>query len=148
MTRGESLVRLPIPGAGTVSPARAGAGIVLALLVLFGADGYADALIVTFATDIIVLSLVVVTGYAGQVSLTQLALAGFGAWVAGRLVSSAEVPFALALIVAVLATVPLGLLVALPALRTRGRHLAVPTLGPPRLVTALSFRNRPPPPPP
>ncbi|HEY9564743.1 MAG TPA: ABC transporter permease, partial [Nocardioides sp.] len=141
MTRGESLVRLPIPGAGTVSPARAGAGIVLALLVLFGADGYADALIVTFATAIIVLSLVVVTGYAGQVSLSQLALAGFGAWVAGRLVSSAEVPFALALIVAVLATVPLGLLVALAALRTRGVDLAVATLGLALMVSALLFSN-------
>src|SRR3546814_19013239 len=125
MTRGESLVRLPIPGAGTVSPARAGAGIVLALLVLFGADGYADALIVPFATAIIVLSLVVVTGYAGQVSLSQLALAGFGAWLAGRLVSYAEVPFALSLIVSVLATVPPCLLAALAALRAPGVNLAV-----------------------
>ena len=36
----------------------------------------------------ILLSIVVVTGYAGQLSLAQFAIAGFGAWSAGRLVAA------------------------------------------------------------
>ena len=42
----------------------------------------------TFAMGFVLLSVVVITGYAGQLSLGQFALAGFGAWVAGRLVDA------------------------------------------------------------
>ena len=48
------------------------------------------------------LSIVVVTGYAGQLSLAQYAMAGFGA-VAGRLVAVYQLPFLLGFIAGVVA---------------------------------------------
>ena len=56
-----------------------------------------DAFVTTFAMGIVLLSVVVITGYAGQLSLGQFALAGFGALVAGRLVDAGGWPFAPAL---------------------------------------------------
>ena len=51
----------------------------------------------TFGIGIIIASVVVVSGYAGQLSLCQYALAGFGAWAAARSASSLDVPFLVAL---------------------------------------------------
>ncbi len=84
---------------------------------------------VMLIAGVILLSIVVLTGYAGQVSLGQFALAGMGAYVAGRLVAVAHLPFALALLIGVVTAVPIGMAFALPALRTRGVNLAVVTLG-------------------
>ncbi len=41
----------------------------------------------------ILLSIVVLTGYTGQLSLAQFAFAGFGAYVAGRLLATTGMPF-------------------------------------------------------
>ena len=54
-----------------------------------------DAFTVSLGVAIVLLSIVVVTGYAGQLSLAQFAIAGFGAWVAGRLVAVSGMPFLL-----------------------------------------------------
>jgi len=104
-------------------------------------DAWADSVTTTILFAIIGLSVVVVTGYAGQLSLCQFALAGFGAWVAGRLVSAAGLPFWLGGVIGVVLTIPAGLLVALPALRTRGVNLAVATLGLSLAVESLIFNN-------
>ena len=69
------------------------------------------------------------TGYAGQISLAQFAFAGFGAWVAGRLVAAEGWPFWAARWPGLAAVVPSASCSALPALRTRGVNLAVVTLG-------------------
>jgi ABC-type branched-subunit amino acid transport system ATPase component/ABC-type branched-subunit amino acid transport system permease subunit len=90
---------------------------------------------------VILLSIVVLTGYAGQLSLAQFALAGVGAYVAGRLVSGAHVPMAVGMLAGVVAAVPIGLLFALPALRTRGVNLAVVTLGLGLAVYDILFNN-------
>ena len=66
--------------------ARSGSG--WASIVVATAESFADALITTFGMAIIVASVVVLTGYAGQLSLCQYALAGFGAWVAARVADS------------------------------------------------------------
>ena len=68
---------------------------------LVGVDTWADALITTFAIAIILCSVVVVAGYAGQLSLCQFALAGLGAWMAARLVSANGWPFEAAMLAAV-----------------------------------------------
>jgi ABC-type branched-subunit amino acid transport system ATPase component/branched-subunit amino acid ABC-type transport system permease component len=140
--RSEILDRLPSIGSGQVhGPAVAlavGAAICAILLV---PSVWATAFIVTLATAVIMLSLVVVTGYVGQLSLAQLALAGFGAWVAGRLVDGFGWPFPLALLAGVLLTVPVGLLVAVPALRTRGVSLAVLTFGVSVVIVELVLAN-------
>ncbi len=96
---------------------------------------------VQIIVGIILLSVVVLTGYAGQLSLAQFAMAGMGAFVAGRLVSAAHVPMAVGMLVGIVAAVPIGLIFALPALRTRGVNLAVVTLGLGLAVFYLIFNN-------
>ncbi len=80
----------------------------MVLVILAVPPKWQDGFVVTFASGIVLLSVVVVTGYAGQLSLAQFALAGFAALIAGRLVDAGGWPFSLALLAAVLATVPLG----------------------------------------
>ena len=131
---------LPVRGDAIEAPPGLGTGIVRpswvvlltggALLVAFRApSGWVDALSTTAAIGVILLSLVVVTGYAGQLSLAQLALAGVGALIAARLVAAWSVPFEVAALAGIAGTVPIGVIVGLPALRTRGVNLAVATLG-------------------
>ncbi len=140
--RGEVMAKLPLPGTGRVFAPGLGAAFVLGVVLLYTVPtAWADALVTTFAMGIVLLSVVVVTGYAGQLSLAQFALAGFGAWIAARLNAVYDIPLELAIVLGILGTVPLGLLVALPALRTRGVQLAVATLALAQMITALVFMN-------
>jgi len=141
--RNEAAERPAEIGTGRVRPAIAlplfAAGLAI---VAFGlpANGV-EAATTTATTAIIVLSLVVVTGYAGQLSLAQFALAGMGAWIAARLVANYDVPFELAALAGVAGAVPVGLLIGLPALRSRGVNLAVATLGLSLVVESLVLNN-------
>jgi sulfate-transporting ATPase len=134
--------RLPRLGTGHVSVR----GLFLAAgataAVLFGvmdAD-WAQATYISLATAVMILSIVVLTGYAGQISLAQWAFAGIGALIAGRLVR-ADVPVELAIPLGILLTIPVGLVFAVPALRTRGVNLAVVTLALGALVSDVVFAN-------
>jgi ABC-type branched-subunit amino acid transport system ATPase component/branched-subunit amino acid ABC-type transport system permease component len=101
-----------------------------------------DAITVSLGVAIVLLSIVVLTGYAGQLSLAQYSIAGFGAYVAGRLVAVFEIPFLLGLVAGVAAAVPLGLIFGLPAVRTRGINLAIVTLGLGTTIELMLFKNR------
>src|SRR3984957_7167237 len=68
-------------------------------------------------------------------SLAQLSTGGLGALPTARLATSLGWPLPIAIVVGVLAAIPIGLIVGLPAVRTRGAALAVVTLG---LATALN----------
>lgn len=81
--------------------------------------------VVVFA--IMGLSLVVLTGYAGQISLGQFAFVGLGAAVGGRLIQLGH-PHITSAVYAMLAGGLVALVVGLPALRIRGLFLAVATL--------------------
>jgi ABC-type branched-subunit amino acid transport system permease subunit len=74
------------------------------------------------------LSVVILTGYVGQVSLAQAAFMGFGAFITGKLVVQYGLSFWLAVPIAALATAAVGVVVGLPSLRARGLHLAIVTL--------------------
>jgi len=90
---------------------------------------------------IIFLSLVVLTGYTGQISLGQAALAGFGAFVAAHLVADHSMPFLLAALLAALATVPLGALLALPAARLPPLFLGFATLAFAAMMDKVAFTS-------
>jgi len=122
--RSHVAVRLPRLGTGEVNVRGVLVGSAVILVLLFG----------------VILSIVVLTGYAGQISLAQWALAGIGALIAGRLLR-AGLPIELAILLGVLLTIPVGLAFALPALRTRGVNLAVVTLGLGFLVSEVVFAN-------
>lgn len=70
------------------------------------------------------LSLLVLTGWAGQISLGQFGFAAVGAYVAVLV----PLPFPLSLFAGALAGMIAAVLVGLPALKLRGLHLAVITL--------------------
>jgi ABC-type branched-subunit amino acid transport system permease subunit len=76
---------------------------------------------------VIALSLTVLTGWAGQVSLGQFGLVAVGALVAAHL--GASVPLPLLLLYAGAITAVVAIIVGLPALRMPGLFLAVTTLG-------------------
>src|SRR4051794_6557288 len=111
------------------------AGVAM-LLVLHGS------LLAAFMSSIVFvclsLSLVVLTGYVGQVSLAQMSFAGFSGFMLTHITG---IPFPLSLIVAALLAVPVGLLIGLPALRLRGVNLAVVTLAGAFALDALLFNN-------
>lgn len=77
---------------------------------------------------IITMSVVVLTGWAGQVSLGQLSFAGFGAAIGAYATQNWNLDLSLTLLLAGLAGAVVALIVGLPALRLRGFFLAVTTL--------------------
>ena len=85
-------------------------------------------LVVIIAFSLVGLSLGIVTGLSGQLSLGQFALAGVGATVS-YVVSSETGNFPLSFSAAGLTAAAVSLLIGLPALRIRGLMLAVTTLG-------------------
>lgn len=76
---------------------------------------------------IVGLSLVVLSGWAGQISLGQFALSGLGGAVAGYLYAFHSWNWVLATAVGVLAAAVAAFFIGLPALRIRGPFLAVTT---------------------
>jgi ABC-type branched-subunit amino acid transport system ATPase component/branched-subunit amino acid ABC-type transport system permease component len=140
--RDHLLQRLPSVGTGRLRP------LVLIPVVAIGGliisqlnPSWTEAVTITVSYGIVLLSVVVLTGYAGQLSLAQFAIAGFGAFVAGRLVATTGMSFVPALLIGVAATVPVGALFALPAVRTRGINLAIVTLGLGVAIELMIFRN-------
>jgi ABC-type branched-subunit amino acid transport system ATPase component/ABC-type branched-subunit amino acid transport system permease subunit len=117
-------------------------GVVVAVAALYALRGnLRDALINSFITAIIALSLVVVTGYVGQISLAQLTLAGVAAFSLSTIAHSWGVPFPIAPILAAAFATVVGVVVGLPALRIRGLLVGVVTLTLAAGVEAVWFEN-------
>jgi ABC-type branched-subunit amino acid transport system ATPase component/ABC-type branched-subunit amino acid transport system permease subunit len=76
----------------------------------------------------IALSLVVLSGWSGNVSLGQFALAGVGGVIAGDLIEKSNLDLFLCLAAAGAAGAAGAIVVGVPALRIRGAYLAVVTL--------------------
>ncbi len=89
---------------------------------------FRQALVNTIIAGALTLSVIVITGYVGQVSIMQLALAGVSAYLVSHLATDAGIGFPLAPVIAALAATGLGLVVGVSALRVRGVQLAVVTL--------------------
>ncbi|MBF6074352.1 ATP-binding cassette domain-containing protein [Nocardia beijingensis] len=112
---------------------------VVALLATSGS--YRAAIVSSIVFAVLGLSQVIVTGYAGQVSLAQLTLAGVSAYALSVLNQHVGIPFPFAPIVAALFATAVGVVVGLPALRVRGLPLTVVTLALAVFVEAFWFRN-------
>jgi branched-chain amino acid transport system permease protein len=100
-------------------------GAALLPLVLNVGNNYLFSQVCIYA--VIALSLTILTGWAGQVSLGQFALVAVGALIAAHLGGSYPLP--LLLLVAGAVTAVVAIIVGLPALRMPGLFLAVTTLG-------------------
>lgn len=87
------------------------------------------------------LSLVVLIGYVGQVSLAQVSIAGFSGFALSRLAESAHIAFPWAPLLAIATATLLGVAISLPALRIRGVQLAAVTLAAALAIENFVFRN-------
>ncbi len=96
-------------------------------LVLRPSQENAMTIVVIYA--IVAVSLVVLTGWAGQISLGQFAIAGFGGATTAVLYGRHDVHIVLATLAGVVVAGLVSLAIGLPALRIRGPFLAVTTLG-------------------
>ncbi len=101
---------------------------VVYLLVDHVGANYRRLMTLSAVDGLLVLSLVVLTGFVGQISFVQAELMGFGALLAGEMIGRLHWNFWAALPVAVVASVAVGIVVGLPALRLRGLILGVVTI--------------------
>ena len=91
---------------------------------------------------VVFLSIVVITGFSGHISLGQAGFAGLGAYLTARLSAGQfpspfpKMPVLVAMLVALLVVLPVGLATGYPALRRRGLILGLTTLA----VGLLIFR--------
>lgn len=159
--RGALEERPPPPSPRPVRvPLHAGiwSAVVVAAAFVFQSGGsravYALGLSTSLIAAFIMLSMVVVTGYAGQISLMQMSLAGVGANAIARMLADGStsksnpfpldgpgLPWAVAAIIAVALAAVIGVVVGLPAVRIRGVQLAVVTLAVAVMLQPLYFQN-------
>ena len=132
---GASLVRVP-------SWTRSFISAIVLLIVVGGLSMALDttdvaALGQALATACIMLSLVLLTGYGGEVSLGQMAFVGVGALVVAKFGEANLVTLLLAGGV----TAGIGALIAIPALRLRGLYLGLGTLAFAVAMDEMVFKN-------
>jgi branched-chain amino acid transport system permease protein len=103
---------------------------------------FRQALINSLIGTVMALSLVVITGFVGQISVVQLSLAGVAGFTVSHLAVDAGIGFPLAPLLGAGAAVVLGLITAVSALRVRGVSLAVVTLGAAVAISQFGFINQ------
>ena len=117
----------------------AGAVCAVALVVL--PFDFREALINTLIGTVMALSLVVLTGFVGQISVVQLSLAGIAGFVISHLAVNAGIGFPFAPIIGTAAALLVGMVTAVSALRVRGVSLAVVTLAAAVAIQNFYFNN-------
>jgi branched-chain amino acid transport system permease protein len=133
--RGSRGVAVPTGlAAGVGAGLFAGVVVVLALLV---DSVVAGQLALALVFGIVLLSMVLLTGYGGVVSLGQFTFVGVGAVTVARLGATSP----LTLLVGALVAAAIGALIALTALRVSGLYLALATLGFAQLMDKLVLQS-------
>lgn len=133
----KGIVSAPVPSLPRIGIASGVTLLVTAVLVSTLGDVGLLRLGTAATYTIVMLSLVLLTGYGGHVSLGQLSFVGVGALTFAKL----EQPNLVGLVVAVLVTAAVGALVALPVLRLTGLYLALATLAFAIIMEKVVFRN-------
>ena len=102
---------------------------VLFLPVVFSEAFYQHIMIAAGINIILAVSLGIIVGYLGELSLSHGAFYGIGAYTSALLMIKLSLPFFLAFPLAVLFTGLMGFVIGIPALRLRGHYFAIATLG-------------------
>jgi len=110
------------------------------LLIIFPYD-FREALINTLIGAILALSLVVITGYVGQISVVQLALAGASGFTVSHMAENFHIPFPFDALIGIAVAVAIGVITAFSAVRVRGVSLAVVTLAGAVAIQNFGFTN-------
>jgi branched-chain amino acid transport system permease protein len=109
----------------------------VAILATFLSETNQNRFAIGMGTALVALSLVPLIGWAGQVSLAPLAFAGIGATAYARL-GGAEGSW-WAVLLAALVCIPVGALLAVPAMRLHGLYLALATMAFAQLVDLVFY---------
>ncbi|CAB4858131.1 unannotated protein [freshwater metagenome] len=99
------------------------------------------AIMTTIIASVLALALVVLTGFGGQTSLSQMAFAGIAGFTLSKLAMNWNIPFPFAPLLAALMATAFGVLLGLPALRVRGTNLAIITLAGGVAISEFIFKN-------
>ena len=110
------------------------------LLIVFPFD-FREALINTLIGALMALSLVVVTGFVGQISVVQLALAGAAGFTVSHMAVNFGITFPVAALAGIVVAVVIGLVTAVSAVRVRGVSLSVVTLAGAVAIENFGFVN-------
>ena len=126
-------LRSLVPEITPMPPTRAvlaGVGSLLVLALVPVAVGHKLPVWIAGVTDVLVFaSIGLLVWISGQISLCQASFLALGATTMGHLTNGAGLPWGLGLLLAGLLTVPIGLVVAIPAIRLSGVYLALATFG-------------------
>ena len=142
--------RYRVPRVGKVWETGVGMAVLLVVVVLvveLGGLQETDTRRITLAmvTALIMLSLVPLTGWAGQISLAQITFVGVGAFTMSQVAGQAGQWFhpgsPLGLLAAAVVAAPFGVLMALPALRLQGLYLALASLAFAAMAIPLFFNQ-------
>lgn len=134
--------KLPTVPPARVTPVSFLAPIVLAVVGAFVLGPlWRAAIMTTVIAAVLALSLVVLTGFGGQTSLSQMAFAGIAGFTLSKLAMRYDIPFPVAPLLAAIAATIFGLIVGIPALRVRGTNLAIVTLAGGVLIAEFVFKN-------
>ena len=145
-SRGRRLPPEPLTGTfiAPSAPLRVPAAAVIALAVLALAlplvvrSGYVlQTLGIGWLYAILAISLTLVAGTAGQISLGHAGLLAIGAYASALLAIDLKIPVAAAVVCAGLVTAVLGTLIVLPSFRLRGHYVTIATLGIGEIVTLV-----------
>jgi branched-chain amino acid transport system permease protein len=132
----------PTPPAWAVRWGGPALALVTAILALFVfTPVFRLALSNTLIGVILCLSIVVLTGYVGQISLAQMSFAGISAFLVAKLATEHNIAFPIPIFIGAAVATLVGLLVAIPALRVRGVNLAIVTLAFAVAVDKVVFGN-------
>lgn len=132
----KGIVAAPVPS--VTKAVGSGAGLLAVAFVLIAVVSRADVLLIGVAATyaMVMLSLVLLTGYGGHVSLAQFTFAGVGALAYAKLGE----PNLFGLAMAALIAAGVGALVALPVLRLTGLYLALSTMAFAVLMDKMIFQ--------
>lgn len=112
--------------------------VVAASLPLFVKSGYIlQTLGIAWLYAVLAISLTLVAGTAGQISLGHAGLLAIGAYVSALLVQRIGLPVALGVPLAGVLTALIGTLLIFPAFRLRGHYVTIATLGIGEIVTLV-----------
>jgi branched-chain amino acid transport system permease protein len=133
----KGMVSAPVPSVPRMGVSAAAVLLVAAMYVATAGEVSLLRLGTAATFSIVMLSLVLLTGYGGHVSLAQLSFAGVGALTYAKLGQFNL----LGLLIAVLVAAAVGALVALPVLRLTGLYLALATLAFAVVMEKIVFKN-------
>lgn len=130
-------VRMPRAGLPATAALVAAAGVAIATT----SGQWRFSLVMSVIFTLVSASVVLLTGYLGQISLTTMAFAGAAGFALSKLTTNAHVPFPLSIAASALIATALGIAVGVPALRIRGAQLAVATIAAALAIESFVFDN-------